>query len=407
VLNLTDRQKHPYIAGVDLRDSASERQFREELRAWLAEVLPSVAPPPAVDAWDERRRYDSAWQRKLYDAGYAGVHWPREYGGREASPTEQLVFLEELTRAGAPDVGMNFVGLLHAGPTIMTEGTPEQKARYLPAILRGEEVWCQGFSEPNAGSDLASLRTRAVRDGDHYVVSGQKMWSSYAHGADYCEMLVRTDPDAPKHKGITWVVMPMDSPGIDVRPLVNIFGSGEFAEMFLDEVRIPVANTVGAENDGWRVAMVTFSFERGTAFVHEMLVIMHIARQLIDVNDDDATGRELGRVAAHLDALWALTKRNVSQAARTGAPGIGGSVLKLHLSEVTQRVFDLGRRVLGRVALSRDDLDVGGDLRSGLVMTERLRHMSMTIAAGTSQVQRNIVAERILGLPKEPVWTSS
>jgi len=160
---------------VDLRDSASERQFREELRAWLADALPSLPPAPAVDDWDGRRAYDLAWQRRLFDAGYAGVHWPREYGGREASATEQLVFLEELSRAGAPDVGLNFVGLLHAGPTIMSEGTPEQKARYLPAILRGEEVWCQGFSEPNAGSDLASLRTRAVRDGDDYVVSGQKI----------------------------------------------------------------------------------------------------------------------------------------------------------------------------------------------------------------------------------------
>ena len=388
---------------MDLRDSPSEQAFRAELRAWLADVLPTLPPHPPVSDWDGRRVYDQAWQRRLYDAGYAGVSWPKEYGGREASPTEQLVFVEELARAGAPDVGVNFVGLLHAGPTVMTEGNPEQKARHLPAILRGEEVWCQGFSEPNAGSDLASLRTRAVRDGDDYVISGQKTWSSFAHRADFCELLVRTDPDAPKHEGITWVIMPMDTPGIELRPITNIFGSTEFCEMFLDEVRVPVANAVGGENDGWRVAMVTFSFERGTAFVGEMVGIMQFARQLVEVNDDVATARELGRVVAHLDALWALTKRNVSQAARTGVPGIGGSVLKLHLSEVTQRVFDLGRRVLGRVALSRDDLDVGGDLRSGFLMSERLRHMSMTIAAGTSQVQRNIVAERILGLPKEPV----
>jgi alkylation response protein AidB-like acyl-CoA dehydrogenase len=392
---------------VQLRDSPSEQAFREELRAWLAEVVPSLPPTPSLRNWQERRAFDLDWQRRLYDGGYAGVSWPKEYGGRDASATEQLVFLEEIARAHAPDVGMNFVGMLHAGPTIMTEGTPEQKEKYLPPILRGEVIWCQGFSEPNAGSDLASLRTRAVRDGDHYVVSGQKIWSTYAFAADHCELLVRTNPDAPKHRGITWLAMPMDLPGIDVRPLTTATGSAEFCEMFLDEVRIPVANRIGDENDGWRVAMVTFGFERGTSLVHEVRACMTLADELFDVADDPAQRRELARVSAELDALWALTKRNVSQAARTGVPGVAGSVLKLNFSEVCQRLHEIGRRILGPASLSRDDLRLGGRIDSGEVMSERLRVLSMTIAAGTSQIQRNIVAERILGLPKEPAWTSS
>ena len=197
---------------MDLRYSESDERFRAELRAWLERALPSLPPKPAVEDWPARRAWDTAWQRMLHDAGYAGIDWPKEVGGRGATPTEHLIFLEETERAGAPYVGVNFVGLLHAGPTIVAEGTPEQKRAHLPRILRGEEVWCQGFSEPGAGSDLGALSTRAVRDGDDYVVTGQKIWTSFAQVADYCELLVRTDK--PKHRGITWLIMPMDSPGI-------------------------------------------------------------------------------------------------------------------------------------------------------------------------------------------------
>ena len=237
-----------------------------------------MGDPPPHDDWPARRAYDLRWQRLLFDAGYAGVDWPAEGGGRGASPVEQLIFKEECERAGAPYVGVNFVGLLHAGPTVIAEGTPEQKARYLPPILRGEEVWCQGFSEPDAGSDLASLRTRAVRDGDDYVVTGSKIWTSHAEVADYCELLVRTGDEG--NRGITWLIMPMDSPGIEIRPLRTIEGTTEFAELFLNEVRIPVANRVGDENDGWRVTMVTLSFERGTAFVGELLECMRLLGEL-------------------------------------------------------------------------------------------------------------------------------
>ena len=268
---------------MDLRYTDAEEQFRAALRAWLKSVLPSLPPRPALGDWQGRRVYDTRWQRMLFDAGYAGINWPKEFGGRGAAPTEQLIFLEESERAHAPYVGVNFVGLLHAGPTLIAEASPEQQQRHLPAILRGEELWCQGFSEPGAGSDLAALRTRAVRDGDDYVISGQKIWTSHAEVADFAELLVRTDPDAPKHRGISWLILPMDSPGIDVRPLRTLRDTAEFSELFLDEVRVPVANRVGAENDGWRIAMVTFSFERGTAFVSEMLQTYELLDELVTI----------------------------------------------------------------------------------------------------------------------------
>ncbi len=279
----------------------------------------------------------------LFDAGYAGVDWPKEGGGRGASPVEELIFKEELERAHAPYVGVNFVGLLHAGPTIIAEGTPEQRRRYLPPILRGEEVWCQGFSEPNAGSDLASLRTRAVRDGEHYVVTGSKIWTSHAQVADFCELLVRTGPEDSRHRGITWLILPMDTPGVDIRPLATIAGSTEFAELFLDEVRVPIGNRVGEENDGWRVTMVTLSFERGTAFVGDLLEAIELMDALVALArrtgawSDVGMRRRVGRIRAELDALWALTRRNVSHAARTGIPGVGGTFFKLAYSEARQR----------------------------------------------------------------------
>ncbi|HEX4083117.1 MAG TPA: acyl-CoA dehydrogenase family protein [Acidimicrobiales bacterium] len=400
---------------MDLRYTPGEEKFRAELRVWLAETLPTLPPKPTADDWPGRRAYDTHWQRLLFDAGYAGVDWPTEGGGRGASPVEQLIYVDELERAHAPYVGVNFVGLLHAGPTIAVEGAPEQRAQYLPGILRGDDVWCQGFSEADAGSDLASLRTRAVRDGDDYVINGSKIWTSHAEVADYCEMLVRTGPEDSKHKGITWLVVPMDTPGIDIRPLRTIAGSTEFAELFLDDVRVPVANRVGDENDGWRVTMVTLSFERGTAFVGELLQSMELLRSLRDVAAASAGGdrftARIGHIGAELDALWALTKRNVSQAARTGVPGVGGSVFKLAFSELRQRLAELGADIAGRASLAWDELNpvdpahapwarsAGGPGNAELVDTW-VNGFSRTIAAGTSQIQRNIVAERILGLPK-------
>src|SRR6266480_4824169 len=298
---------------MDLRYSESDEVFRTELRTWLERTLPELPSRPSWDDWAGRRRFDTDWQRRLFEAGYAGINWPREYGGRDASPSEQLVFLEETTRARAPYVGVNFVGSLHAGPTIMTEGSEEQKNRYLPPILRGDEVWCQGFSEPGAGSDLAALRTTAVRDGDDYVVNGQKIWCSFAHIADYGELLVRTDPDAPKHRGISWLILPMDTPGIDVRPIDTVLGSSEFCEVFLDDVRVPVANRVGAENDGWRITQVTFAFERGTAFVSELVEARRMAEDLAAIAHDPAHRHELGHVVAELDGVWARSEEHTSE----------------------------------------------------------------------------------------------
>ncbi|MEV6763616.1 acyl-CoA dehydrogenase family protein [Streptomyces sp. NPDC051105] len=374
---------------MDLSYTPEEEDFRARLREWLAKVLPGLPPKPRPEDWPGRRAYDLGWQRTLYDAGYADVHW-------DASPTTRLIFLEETERAGAPYVGANFVGLLHAGPTIAAEGTEEQRARWLAPILRGEEVWCQGFSEPGAGSDLAALRTRAWRDGDDYVVSGSKIWTSHAEVADWCELLVRTDPEAPRHRGISWLAMPMAAPGITVRPLRTLAGSAEFAEVFLDEVRVPVANRVGAENDGWRVTMVTLSFERGTAFVGEVVACRRVLGDLARVArangtwDDPVLRRRLGRLNAEFRALWRLTQWNVREAEGRGVPGVGGSVFKLRYSQARQELYDAAAAVLGPDAL---DLDRPWVL-------DRLSSLSYTIAAGTSQIQRNIVAERILGLPK-------
>jgi alkylation response protein AidB-like acyl-CoA dehydrogenase len=376
---------------VQLAYSEQDENFRATLRAWLERELPSVPPPPARDAWTDRRKWDTDWQRRLFDAGYAGLHWPAEFGGRGASPTEQLIFYEETARARAPYVGVNFVGTLHAGPTLIEEGTDEQKAAHLPKILRGEEVWCQGFSEPGAGSDLASLRTRAERDGDDYVLNGQKIWCSFGQVADVGEFLVRTDPDAPKHRGISWLILPMDTPGIEIRPLKTVLGSSEFSEVFLTDVRVPVTNRVGAENDGWRVTNVTLKYERGTAFVSELVDAIRLCADLAPLVSDPAQRREFGRCAAEFDALWALTKRNVSQSAR-GATGPGAMVMKLAYSEARQRFGELCIRVLDRDALHVDDNEL---------IEERLRVLALTIAAGASQIQRNIIGERVLGLPKD------
>jgi alkylation response protein AidB-like acyl-CoA dehydrogenase len=374
-----------------MRYSEADEAFRAGLRSWLDTTLPTLAPQPPRDAWDERRKWDTDWQRRLFDAGYAGLHWPKEYGGRGASPSEQLIFYEETARAKAPYVGVNFVGTLHAGPTLIEEGTDAQKAEHLPKILQGDEVWCQGFSEPNAGSDLASLRTRAVRDGEDYVLNGQKIWCSFGNIADIGEFLVRTDPDAPKHKGISWLMLPMHLPGIEVRPIKTVLGSSEFCEVFLNDVRVPVGNRVGGENDGWRVTNVTLKYERGTAFVSELVDSMRLCEGLARtgvVHDE----RELGRCIAEFDALWSLTKRNVSQAAR-GTTGPGAMVMKLAYSESRQRFGELCMRVLGRDALHIDDNEL---------VEERLRVLALTIAAGASQIQRNIIGERVLGLPREP-----
>jgi alkylation response protein AidB-like acyl-CoA dehydrogenase len=393
---------------VDLRFSPADEAFRAELRAWLAEAVPTHGPDPGNLDWPARRAYDTAWQAALQAAGYAGLHWPAEHGGGGASVTRQLVYLEECARARAPHLGVNFVGLMHAGPTLIAEGTPEQRAAHLPEILRGDEVWCQGFSEPSAGSDLASLRTRAVRDGEHYVVNGQKIWCTRAQVADWCELLVRTDPDAPRHLGISWLILPVHSEGVTVRPIRTIDGDDHFCELFLDDVRVPIANRVGAEHDGWRVANVTLRFERGTAFAQHVINLRAQVERIVTVAaaqptatgtrwDDVELRRHIGRIVADLEALWRLTQMCITEADRTGAPAQYGSAVKLRYSELGQEIAELFVRVVGRPALALHDGDGYPGLEAG---KGHLWSLQSTIAAGTSQVQRNLIAQRILGLPR-------
>jgi alkylation response protein AidB-like acyl-CoA dehydrogenase len=388
----------------------SEGDFRLQSRAWLEAAVHDLPPAPRADDLGARREYDARWQRRLHEAGYAGLAWPVEHGGRGASAMVELVFYEEAERAGAPDVGVHFAGQNFIGPTIIVEGTTEQRERYLPPILRGDEVWCQGFSEPDAGSDLAGLRTRAVRDGDEYVINGQKVWTSYCAVADYCELLVRTDPNAPRHRGITCVIVPMRTAGIEVRPLRTMVGYSEFGEVFFDGVRIPVESRLGAENDGWRVAMVTLGFERGTAFARSLLQLAHwvdelkrIAQQLPagsgTVWDDPSVQREIGAVAGGVDALQALLRANVARADREGHLGPEVSIFKLAYSEAGRRLADLTMQVLGRGALAPASVGIA---TAPPLVREALQSLSWTIASGTSEIQRNIIAETVLGLPKAP-----
>ena len=383
---------------MDLTYSDEDEAFRAELRAWLELEVPKHGPPPPPGDWPARRAYDTGWQRKLYDAGYAGVQWPKEFGGRGLPVTQQLVYLEEYARAEAPYISVNFVGMMHAGPTLVAEGTDEQRSFHLPRILRGESVWCQGFSEPSAGSDLASLQTRAVREGDEYIVNGQKIWSTRAHVADYGELLVRTDPDAPKHKGITWLILDMHQPGVEVRPMRTIDGESHFCEVFLTDARVPVTSRVGEENDGWRVTNVTLRFERGTAFAQHIITLRSQLRGLVSMAQrlgawDDPTLRgHVGRLEANVEGLWRMTQRGITEAEATGMPSPTGSAVKLRFSELSQELSELAVRVLGRRAI--------GDPESAEIVRAYLWSLQFTIAAGTSQIQRNLIAERVLGMPR-------
>jgi alkylation response protein AidB-like acyl-CoA dehydrogenase len=379
---------------METRFTAAEEAFRAEARAWLAANMPRSARPAELRA---RADYDLAWQRRMHEGGWAGIAWPREYGGRGATLMEQLVWYEEYARAGAPDISTLFVGLNHAGPTLVACGSDEQKAYHLPRILRGDVIWCQGFSEPNAGSDLASLQTRAVIDGDDLVVTGRKIWTSFAQIAEFQELLVRTDPEAPRHRGITWVICPMRSPGMEIRPITTLTGESDFCEVFYDAVRIPLTNVVGKLNDGWRVAMATLSFERGTAFLSEQVRLARRIGELVEAArragalDDDELARRLARAQAEVDAMRAMSYRSISLAARTGVPGAEASLIRLFFSELVQRIDLLAMEILGTSA------PADGTSRW---TTGYLAGLSQTIGGGTKDIQRNIIGERVLGLPR-------
>jgi len=297
-------------------------------------------------------------------------------------------------------IDTRFVGLSHAGPTLIARASAEQQANHLPPILRGDVVWCQGFSEPEAGSDLASLRTRAELDGDELVVTGQKIWTSYAHLADWQELLVRTDPELPRHKGITWVICDMRSPGIEVRPIHTMDNGEDFCEVFYDEVRIPVTNVVGGMNNGWSVAMSTLSFERGTAFTIDQVQLSSTVERLIELArdrallGDDEIAYSLARARADVAALRSLTYLGISRNLRSSEPGPEGSMLKLQWADLYKRIMRLAVEVLGPGSLAVDSED-------GDIWSERfLLSYGISIGGGTSEIQRNIIAERVLGLPR-------
>ena len=390
---------------MDLDFTVEQRDFREEVRTWLAEHKPTgLRPDDAAGIRD----YDTGWQRTQYEGGWAGIAWPKEYGGRGLSLLEQLIWYEEYGRAGLPSMDSMFVGLNHAGPTLILRGTGEQKAAHLPAILSGDAVWCQGFSEPGAGSDLASLRTRATIDGDHLVVSGQKIWTSSANVADWQELLVRTDPAASRHRGITWVICDMHAPGIDVRPIESMDREREFCEVFYDDVRIPLSNVVGEVNDGWSVAISTLSFERGTAFTAGQVRLASTVEALISLAAqrpgplgrgtalaDAELATRLATARAEVAALRAMTYAAISRGARQQTPGPEGSIVKLYFSELEKRIARLSMDLLGPDSLRF----VSKWLPDGWT-GDYLRSFASTIGGGTSEIQRNIIGERVLHLPR-------
>ncbi len=391
---------------MDFRDTPEEAAFRAELRTWLTTNLPSdwADRTPQVGRFDvdEAR----AWSKKLFDAGYVGLTWPKEYGGGGAPHTHQGIYLEETARIGAPD-HIGGIGLGMAGPTIIAWGSDEQKKRYLAPLLSGEEVWCQGFSEPGSGSDLAGARTRAELDGDEWVVNGQKVWSSWAHIADWCILVVRSDPDAEKHRGLSFLLVDMHTPGVEVRPLKQITGDPEFNEIFFTDVRVPRESMLGQPGEGWNVAMTTLLHERGTlgfaltaALERQINNLIRLAREPgVDGRvpaDDPVVRDEIAQAWIDLQALRFTNYRSLTTLAKTGVPGPEGSVAKLHWSETNQRVTKLALSLQGLAS----QLDADGAIWDGFWQYQQLRSRGNTIEAGTSEILRNIIAERVVGLPR-------
>jgi alkylation response protein AidB-like acyl-CoA dehydrogenase len=384
---------------VDLRDTPEEAAFRGELRAWLEENLPEELRGHRGGAARFEGPEMRAWSRALYDAGYAGLTWPKEYGGGGAPYTFQAIFLEEMARAEAPP-HIGVIGLGMAGPTIIAHGTGEQKARYLAPILSAEEVWCQGFSEPGAGSDLASVRTSAKPVEGRFVVDGQKVWSSFAHIADWCLLLARSEPDSARHAGLTYLIADMHAPGVEVRPLRQITGESEFNEIFFTGVEIPAENMLGEAGEGWQVAMTTLLHERGTLGFALQAALEVQVRKLValarDRGADPLLRDRIAREWVEMQALRYTNYRALSQLVKTGIPGPEGSIAKLVWSEANQRVTKLALELLGPdAALGDENAPYGGNWQY-----QQLRSRGNTIEAGTSEILRNIVAERVLGLPR-------
>jgi alkylation response protein AidB-like acyl-CoA dehydrogenase len=392
---------------VDFSYPPEVEQFRAELRDWLSanltdELIAARRPSGRDDATFAMLR---AWNRTMADAGWAAVSWPREYGGRGATVLEQLVYTEETTRARAP-LPLNVIGMNNIAPAIMQYGTESQKTSLLPRMMRADDIWCQGMSEPEAGSDLAALRTRAVRDGpegNDFVVNGQKIWTSLGHRADWCQLYVRTDPEAPKHKGISCLIVDMTLPGIEVRPLVTLNGDTDFAEVFFHDARVPADALLGPLNAGWQVATTTLSHERaGAARLYaemqvrlEELVTDFAATEAggaHGVLQDPVTLRRLGEIAVRIKYLEVLCQRSISATLHGGSEitALGSaSLAKTVWGEIGQELAALAFDVLGRPGVKNQWVDY------------RLTSRSLTIAGGTSQINKNITAQRVLGLPRK------
>jgi alkylation response protein AidB-like acyl-CoA dehydrogenase len=377
---------------MDLTFSEQESAFRDELRAWFSANDPGPAPEG-----DEERHYvyRRDFQRRLAEGGWAAVHWPRAYGGRGATLTESAIFFEELGRSDAP-LPANVLGLLLAGPTIMTWGTEQQQERYLTPILTADEIWCQGFSEPDAGSDLASLKTRAVQDGDEWVLTGQKVWTSAAQYSKWCMLVARSDPEAPKHKGLTYFLMDMEQEGVQIRPLRQITGEPEFNELFLDGARVPSENVLGGTGNGWKVALTTLMNERAGLGFFLQVRMRQLLDHLIDTAaregllDDPVVADRLGELHLRTELVRLNAYRGLTAIEKYGQPGPEGSLTKWMWSDTNQRLTQLAAELLGP-----------GALRAGDPWAyELLRARGNSIEGGTTEVLKNIVAERVLGLPK-------
>jgi alkylation response protein AidB-like acyl-CoA dehydrogenase len=376
---------------VDLTLSPSEQAFRDELRAWVADNHPGEEPSGDEAAWQFRL----AWQRKRHDQGFAGLSWPQEFGGRGATLIEQAIFGEEMARAKAPSPA-NILGLVMGGPVVIAHGSQEQKQRYLEPILSGEEIWCQGFSEPESGSDLASLKTKAVKSNGEWVVTGQKVWTTFAHHAKWCMLVARTDFDAPKHQGLTYFLMDMEQEAVQIRPLRQITGEAEFNELFIEEARIPDENVVGGVGNGWGVAITTLMHERAGLGAASAASVKIALGQLIElarergVADDPVIRQKIAALLIEAEALRLNAWRGLTQIMKTGIPGPEGSLPKLQWSAVNQGLTELAVAIEGEEGLTRD-----------ADWTYRfLRARANSIEGGTTEILKNIIAERVLGLPR-------
>jgi alkylation response protein AidB-like acyl-CoA dehydrogenase len=396
---------------MDFRYTEAEDQFRATVRAWLAGNLPLGWGTTFREPEDEAARFAFrlSWERKLHAAGFSGMHWPREYGGRGATLVEQTILQEELALASAPEP-VNIIGRNLTAPTLLEHGTEAQKRRFLPKILASEEIWCQGFSEPNSGSDLASLRCRAAIDGDDFVLNGQKIWTSFAQYAQWCFVLCRTDPAAAKHKGLSFILLDMATPGITIRPLVQITGETEFSEVFFDDVRVPRENLVGELNQGWRIAMTTLTYERGpeealprqVRFRRDLDAILAVAATPradgTRPADNPALRQKLAASYVELELMRLGGLRSFSRVLNGGTIGPEASLNKLYWSEMVQRMTETAIEVGGSAGvLMPGDPDAPA---GGAFPMKFLQSRPMTIYSGSSEIQRNIIAERVLGLPR-------